>query len=200
MLQSHNYVNLNGSHDPFYRYQMPRAELRNEKHKAVFCNIQEVCKAVGRPPEYLTRYLGQELNCSVRLSQGRAFLPPSTETTKLQSLVFSFLHDIVMCPSCGNPETLPCVEGKKKKKKVLLCCKACGTTTALDSDLKIVKFIMQHPLTPSNVAPFGTAYTVAAAETSVAAHQAGGESLLTRAEAAAGGEEDDWPEDDWDEQ
>mmetsp|Transcript_58925 Transcript_58925/g.138559 ORF Transcript_58925/g.138559 Transcript_58925/m.138559 type:complete len:202 (-) Transcript_58925:547-1152(-) len=200
MMSSTPLVNLNGSRDPFYRYKMPCAEVCKEGSKTVFVNILQVCKAVGRPPEYLIKALQQELKCAVWLVQGRASLPRSIDSEMVQRVVFSLLADIVLCPSCGNPETTVHTEGNKKRKEAFLSCRGCGRQSSLDAEKKIVKFVIDHPPSDADIAEFGTKGTAAALQGSVVdGVTALADAAAAQTDGAEEEEDEEWPDDDWDE-
>jgi len=147
---SHGQVNMDGSDDPFYRYQMPallvKVEGTSKMRKSVLVNLVDVCRKVGRPPEHLIVYLGQSLNaaCKIEKDTGKAYVTGVHSATDLQSCVLKFIRETVMCHHCHNPETSCYIEGKKKSKVLYLCCKACQKRSDLDPTDRFVKFMMQH--------------------------------------------------------
>jgi translation initiation factor 2 beta subunit (eIF-2beta)/eIF-5 len=102
-------VNMNGSQDPYYRYTMPcisvKVEGTTKMIKSVLVNIEDVCRAVGRPPDYLITYLGQELSANAKIEKdtGKAYVTGAFEERKVQELIFKFITDTVTCENCKNP-------------------------------------------------------------------------------------------------
>ena len=58
-------VNINRSHDPFYRYKMPKIITKVEGNgngiKTVIPNLSDIAKALNTKPEYLIKFWGIEL-------------------------------------------------------------------------------------------------------------------------------------------
>jgi len=165
-------VNMNGSQDPYYRYTMPCIQVKVEGTtkmiKSVLTNIEDVCRAIGRPPDYLVTYLGQEMSANSKIEKetGKAYVTGSFEERKVQELVFKFITETVTCGNCKNPETTCNIEGKKKNMVLYLTCKGCGGRTDLDSADRFVKYMILHPPTDAN---YGHAKTAAGSVGSVMA-------------------------------
>jgi len=165
-------VNMNGSQDPYYRYTMPcisvKVEGTTKMIKSVLTNIEDVCRAIGRPPDYLVTYLGQELSANSKIEKdtAKAYVTGHFEERKVQELVFKFIQDTVTCANCKNPETTCNIEGKKKNMTLFLTCKGCGGRTDLDPADRFVKYMILHPPTDAN---YGHAKTAAGAVGSVMA-------------------------------
>mmetsp|Transcript_21419 Transcript_21419/g.34299 ORF Transcript_21419/g.34299 Transcript_21419/m.34299 type:complete len:361 (+) Transcript_21419:386-1468(+) len=149
-------VNMNGSQDPYYRYTMPcisvKVEGTTKMIKSVLVNIDEVCRAVGRPPDYMITYLGQELSANSKIEKDtcKAYVTGNFEERKVQELIFKFITDTVTCEKCKNPETTCNIEGKKKSMSLYLTCKGCGGRTDLNSADRFVKYMILHPPTDVN--------------------------------------------------
>ena len=111
-------INLDGSDDPFYRYKMPQILLKEQSSKGgqtCLVNLEEISKALDLPsPKPLVKHLSKSLGCTCRLSKGSYLLPGSHRQKSIQDLILAFVSKYILCPSCGNPETLT---GK---------CTACG--------------------------------------------------------------------------
>lgn len=147
---SHGRVNMDGSDDPFYRYQMPaplvKVEGTTKMRKSVLTNLVDVSRKVGRPPEHLIVYLGQSLNAAYKIETdtGKAYVSGVHSSADVQSHLLKFIRETVMCHHCHNPETSCHIEGKKKAKVLYLSCKACQERSDLDPTDRFVKFMMQH--------------------------------------------------------
>lgn len=153
---SKDMVNMNGKDDPFYRYTMPRLQIKVEGTtkmiKTVLCNIEAVAACVGRPVDYLVTFYGQELCVASKIESLKAYVTGKVEQDQLQAATFKFINSYVMCGSCNNPETTPSVCGSKKKQYIELSCKGCGAKTQLDALDKFVKYMVVHPM-DGGVAP-----------------------------------------------
>ena len=136
-LANNSMLNMDGSDDPFYRYQMNRLRIRAQgtggNKRTVLENIRTVAKDIGRPIEYLSKFYSYKMRTSTSVDCQSLSLKGHHELRELQAATFKFIRDYVMCKSCGNPETIPVVEaskaGKKGGKKVRLDCKSCGNSS-----------------------------------------------------------------------
>mmetsp|Transcript_47865 Transcript_47865/g.95900 ORF Transcript_47865/g.95900 Transcript_47865/m.95900 type:complete len:347 (-) Transcript_47865:117-1157(-) len=159
-------VNMNGSDDPYYRYTMPciaiKVEGTTKMIKTVLVNIDDVCRAIGRPPDYLLTFLGQELSANSKIEKEteKAYVTGAMEEKQIQALIFKFIQETVQCGNCKGPETTVHIEGSKKNKTLFLTCKGCGSRTDLDSNERFVKYMILHPPTDAN---YGHAKTAAGA-------------------------------------
>ncbi|XP_072390039.1 eukaryotic translation initiation factor 5 [Diabrotica undecimpunctata] len=154
-------VNRNVS-DVFYRYKMPRlmakVEGKGNGIKTVIVNMAEVAKALGRPPTYPTKYFGCELGAQTQFDfkNERFIVNGSHDASKLQDLLDGFIRKFVLCPECDNPETDLLVS--LKKNTISQGCKACGYHGLLESNHKLMTFILKNPPN-SNPASQGSSLT-----------------------------------------
>lgn len=144
-------LNLDGSDDPFYRYKMPALQVKVEGSskmvKTVLLNLDDVCRAIGRPCDHMLVFLGQNLSAAANVDKrtGKTYISGAHEQATVQQHVFQFLQDTVLCGRCGNPETTLRIEGSKKKKGAHLTCKGCGACMDLDATDRFVKYMILHP-------------------------------------------------------
>eukprot|EP00293_Proteomonas_sulcata_P008508 CAMPEP_0184292512 /NCGR_PEP_ID=MMETSP1049-20130417/4275_1 /TAXON_ID=77928 /ORGANISM="Proteomonas sulcata, Strain CCMP704" /LENGTH=333 /DNA_ID=CAMNT_0026600311 /DNA_START=117 /DNA_END=1118 /DNA_ORIENTATION=- len=145
---------MNGSSDPYYRYTMPcisvKVEGTTKMIKSVLVNIDDVCRAIGRPPDYLLTYLGQELSANSKIDKDKHYITGACDERQVQQLIFKFIQGYVTCGSCKNPETTVHIEGSKKQKILYLTCKGCGQRTDLNETERFVKYMILHPPTDAN--------------------------------------------------
>lgn len=143
-------VNRNVS-DVFYRYKMPRlmakVEGKGNGIKTVIVNMPEIAKALGRPPTYPTKYFGCELGAQTLFDfkNERFIVNGSHDASKLQDLLDGFIRKFVLCPECDNPETELMVS--TKRNTISQGCKACGFHGLLESNHKLVTYILKNPPT-----------------------------------------------------
>ncbi|KAH9257256.1 hypothetical protein BASA81_004413 [Batrachochytrium salamandrivorans] len=146
-------LNINGSTDPSYRYKMPRVvgkvEGRGNGIKTVIVNCREVAASLKRPTEQLTKFIGLQMGASSRIDHDKSIVNGAIETQELQKLVTLYIEKFVLCPKCGNPETvqkLNSVAGSSKKSQglVVLKCKACGETTEVDNSHRLITQILKE--------------------------------------------------------
>ena len=120
--------------------------------KSVFVNIDDVCKAIGRPKTYLVTFFGQQLGVNAKIDKdGKAYIAGAFSESTVQELVFTFLREYVRCHRgqvghCNNIETTCVVEGCKKSKQLFLACKSCGARTHIPNEDRFAKFMLAHPL------------------------------------------------------
>jgi len=135
--------------DPSYRYKMPRIisqkEGRGNGKKTHIVNMGDVAHAIKRPPQYVTKWLGNELaaDSSYTNKEGegeRSIVNGHHDTHVLQTCLDKFLGRYVLCPNCHLPEIDLIV-----KKKVTATCKACGWAGDLDNGHKLAKFAIRNP-------------------------------------------------------
>lgn len=135
--------------DVFYRYKMPRlmakVEGKGNGIKTVIVNMAEVAKALGRPPTYPTKYFGCELGAQTQFDfkNERFIVNGSHDSSKLQDLLDGFIKKFVLCPECDNPETELLVS--QKRNTISQGCKACGYHGILESNHKLMTFILKNP-------------------------------------------------------
>lgn len=145
-------VNVNRDvSDAYYRYKMPKIQSKIEGKgngiKTVVPNMVEVSKAIGRPPEYPTKFFGCELGSQTTMDSktGRYIVNGAHDANKLAELLDGFIKKFVLCSSCGNPETVMTLKGKSSEKDIYLTCKACGKTAMVDMTHKLCNYIRNNP-------------------------------------------------------
>jgi len=146
--------NINrGVEDDYYRYKMPKLLAKVEGNgngiKTVIPNMKEIAKALGRSPEYPTKFFGFELGSQTIMDEktSRYIVNGSHEQRKLADLLDVYIKKFILCGSCGNPETEMMLKSKKtsKEKDLYLSCKACGKLTQVDPIHKLTGFIVKNP-------------------------------------------------------
>lgn len=142
------FLNVNrGVQDPYYRYKMPRINAKVEGKgngiKTVIVNMNDVAKALARPPTYPTKYFGCELGAQTNfdLKNDRYIVNGEHDANKLQDILDGFIRKFVLCPACENPETLLTVRRNTIHSK----CAACGHAFTVDQKHKITTFILKNP-------------------------------------------------------
>jgi len=140
-------LNINGSTDPSYRYKMHRivgkVEGRGNGIKTVIVNAQQVAEELKRPVEQFTKYIALEFSVSCHFEADKAIITGKFETQDLQTHVFSYAKRFVLCPKCGNPETIQLLHGKGKQANVFLKCGACGAESEGDNAHKLKTLIVK---------------------------------------------------------
>lgn len=133
--------------DKFYRYKMPvlqtKIEGRGNGIKTVIPNMDEIAKALSRPPTYPTKFFGCELGAQTTFANERYIVNGAHQPDRLRELLDAFIDKFVLCPSCKNPETVLLVD--VKKEDIGRDCKACGAQTGIDMRHKLTAFILKNP-------------------------------------------------------
>ena len=143
-------INVNGTTDPFYRYVMPKIEIKvegtNKMIRTYIMNINNIAECLNRTAEYINTYLGQELSvnqCYDKQTE-RFYVSGKYDQQKIQSTLQKMINSFVLCKKCGNPETTNTISGKKKNMTINLICRSCGHAVELNNTDKFVKYIILH--------------------------------------------------------
>lgn len=143
-------INVNGTTDPFYRYVMPKIEIKvegtNKMIRTYIININNIAECLNRTPEYINTFLGQDLsvNQCYEKQTDRYYVTGKYEQHKIQFALQKMINSYILCKKCGNPETISNLIGKKKNSTIELVCRSCGHTTELDNTDKFVKYMLLH--------------------------------------------------------
>lgn len=141
-----NMINVDGSDDPSYRYKMPRlvskVEGKGNGVKTILVNCVDVAQALHRSTGQVNKFFGCELGAMTKYEEKieRCLVNGAFENKTLQEALTGYIEKFVLCPSCGNPETVQELKGKKKAAIVLLNCKACGALEPADNAHKLVTY------------------------------------------------------------
>jgi len=131
-------------HDAFYRYKMPRIQIKVEGNgngiKTVICNINGVAERIARLVDYPMKFFAYELAATSKFKDEKWILTGSFNQEKIQDCVFDFIKRFVLCKSCRNPETVIRVD---KKKNIYLDCKACSRSTDISPNEKLCNAILK---------------------------------------------------------
>jgi len=136
--------------DPQYRYKMPKivskVEGRGNGIKTCVVNMGDVARALYRPPQYTTKWFGNELgaqsNYTNKEGEGeRAVINGAHETHVFQTLLDKFIEKYVLCPNCNLPE----IPLQIKKNTISAKCAACGWSGELDNVHRLAAFITKNP-------------------------------------------------------
>jgi translation initiation factor 2 beta subunit (eIF-2beta)/eIF-5 len=143
-------MNVNGTTDPFYRYVMPKIEIKvegtNKMIRTYIININNIAECLNRTPDYIITFLGQDLsvNQCYEKQTDRYYVTGKYEQHKIQSSLQKMINAYILCKKCGNPETMSNLIGKKKNSTIELVCRSCGYTAELDNTDKFVKYMLLH--------------------------------------------------------
>lgn len=119
-------VNIRGTtpnDDPYYRYKMEQVTLQQQGIKYVFSNIDTICRAIGRDPVQIIKYMRKKFGASFEYKNGEASTTKKDITSQiLQDTIYAYIEENVLCKKCKNPETEIINDGKKSYS----VCKACA--------------------------------------------------------------------------
>ena len=132
--------------DPHYRYKMPPLVIRvvgsGNGIKTILDNLDDISKALKRPPELILKYLGIEKSSQTKFKNQEYIINGEFLAKELQNLIDKFIDGFVLCNKCQNPETKFSIKKKLIRKK----CNACGEKTIADNNHKVCRFIMSQIL------------------------------------------------------
>lgn len=124
----------NGSNDPFYRYKMPRIQVKHEGKgngvKTVLKNLREIGKSLKRDANDLLQYIAAELSVCSLLRKDDFIVNGTFKEETIQEIINRFITSHVLCDVCENPETTLAIKGtvhKREKDPIIYkMCAACG--------------------------------------------------------------------------
>ena len=134
-----------------------KIEGRGNGIKTVIPNMEEVARALDRPPTCklqqrsvadiadTTKFFGCELGAQTSFANDRYIVNGAHQADRLRELLDVFIEKFVLCPSCKNPETEIIISGKAGHEDMTRDCKACGSQTQVDMRHKLVTFILKNP-------------------------------------------------------
>lgn len=117
-----NIQGLKENNDPYYRYKMEEVVIKSQKNKIVFENIDVIAKSLDRDIQFLLKFLKTFFGTSIEYKNGIASTTKEIMQDDMQSAIYKFIDEFVLCKQCSNPETMMEI----KKKKTFMQCKACS--------------------------------------------------------------------------
>merc|ERR1712066_402317 len=106
----------------------------------------DVARALKRPPQYTTKWFGNELGAQSTYTNKegegeRSIVNGAHDTSVFQTLLDKFIDKYVCCENCHLPE----IDMTVKKGTIVGRCKACGWAGDLDNGHKLAAFITKNP-------------------------------------------------------
>lgn len=124
--------------DPFYRYKMPRVQIKGEGNgngiKTVIVNVEEISQRLNRDVNHPMKFFAYELAATAKYKDDKWILTGSFTQERVQAALYDFIKKFVLCKSCRNPETIVQVD---ESKMVWLNCKACASVGMVDPREKL---------------------------------------------------------------
>lgn len=140
-------IAIGSSTDVNHRYKMPQLMAQTQGSgngiKTCIANLDDVARALSRPPEYLLKYFGVILGAQTKHDpkSGMGVVNGAHTVETLRTLRDDFIKKFVFCGRCvENPETQMLV----RKGHISLHCKSCGGVTDVAPD-KLTDYILKHP-------------------------------------------------------
>ena len=140
-------MNINpNTDDPFYRYKMPKINVRNAgRGNGSFTfldNLDEVSEAINTPSSILLNFISKSLGSACNLK--KKTLTGHYDYDIIIKEVYKFITFFVLCENCTIPEVIPVVSGRKKHKILEFKCSACGNQYSLESNSNLYKKTIEH--------------------------------------------------------
>lgn len=124
---------------------LTKIEGRGNGIKTVVPNMEDVARALNRPPSYPTKFFGTELGAQTTMANDRYIVNGAHQADRLRELLDAFIDKFVLCASCKNPETELVITGRGNNEDIHRDCKACGAHTGIDMRHKLTTFILKNP-------------------------------------------------------
>jgi len=131
-------ININNSDDISYRYQMPKVSIKhsgngNGKY-TVINNMDDISNAINSPSEIVFKFIS--FSCGSAYNDKEKAI--NGHHTNIQNIIFDYINNFVICPTCNIPELNYYLEKISSKKYNLVCkCSACGTINITRNKNKI---------------------------------------------------------------
>ena len=135
-----NSININNSDDINYRYKMQKVSLKmTGTGNGMFTtinNMDNIACDINTPPEIIYKFisytLGSSFNEKKKTLTGHHY--------NIQDIIFEYINNFVICPTCGIPELIYKLDKITLKKVNLVCkCSACGNINTIKSTNKITE-------------------------------------------------------------
>jgi translation initiation factor 5 len=142
-------ININNLEDPFYRYKMPEAKIKNYNNKTIIENLEDISIHINTPVEILIKYisciLGTNYNIKDQTFNGLY------NKNKIYEIIYDYINKYVICKKCNIPElTYSCLNITLKKKKINSFCSACGDINDNFEYDKITTLILNYLIKNNN--------------------------------------------------
>jgi len=104
------------------RFEIPKVKGLIEGNKTIITNFSQICSALRRQPEHLSKFLLRELATPGVLQKERLILSRKISMERIDEKIASYVEEFVLCKECKKPDT----ELIKQDNFMFLHCLACG--------------------------------------------------------------------------
>jgi translation initiation factor 2 subunit 2 len=105
------------------RFDVPKVKGHIQGNRTILSNFHIIAKTINRDPEHLLKFILRELASPGELSESAAIIKSKVSSEKVNNKINKYVHEFVICPDCGKPDTIL----KKEKGLTIKVCHACGS-------------------------------------------------------------------------
>jgi translation initiation factor 2 subunit 2 len=104
------------------RFEIPEVKSMVEGNKTLVFNFLQICSALRRDCDHLSKFLSKELATQVIVEKERTIFNRKLSPGQINEKIAAYVNEFILCPQCKKPDT----ELLKEKGFVFLHCLACG--------------------------------------------------------------------------
>ncbi len=109
------------------RFKVPTPDIIVSGKRTFIQNFKQICDILNRDPKLVLRYLLKELAAPGTLEGTMAVIMGEHSRQMINALLQRFIKDYVICPICGEPDTILV----KERKMMFIKCMACGAISSV---------------------------------------------------------------------
>lgn len=104
------------------RFEIPKVLGHIEGNKTIVSNFKKIAEILQRPEEHLLKFILKELATPGQIRQNELIIGTKVSALRINEKIRQYVHEFVLCPECGKPDTKLIKEGELTYLK----CFACG--------------------------------------------------------------------------
>lgn len=109
------------------RFRVPEPDVIISGRRTFIQNFSQICDILNRDPKLVLRYLLKELAAPGTLEGSMAVIMGEHSRQLIKALLQRFIKEYVICPICGEPDTILV----KERKMMFIICMACGAKSSV---------------------------------------------------------------------
>jgi len=109
------------------RFKVPNPDIIVSGKRTFIQNFKQICDILNRDPRLVLRYLLKELAAPGTLEGNMAVIMGEHSIQIINALLKRFIKEYVICPICGEPDTMLV----KERKMMFIICMACGAKSSV---------------------------------------------------------------------